>query len=85
MSYQVLLVDDEQIYLRYLQEMIDWEKMDCRICGCAKDGGEAVRLAEEKKPDIVFMDINMSQMDGLEACEFLKILQRACTNLPHDF
>ena len=51
MSYQVLLVDDEQIYLRYLQEMIDWEKMDCRICGCAKDGGEAVRLAEEKKPD----------------------------------
>ncbi len=72
MKYKVLLVDDEQIYLQYLQSMIEWEALGCRICGCAKNGQEAIRLVEEEAPDIVFMDINMSQMNGLEACEVLR-------------
>lgn len=72
MKYKVLLVDDEQIYLQYLQSMIEWEALGCQICGCAKNGQEAIRLVEEEAPDIVFMDINMSQMDGLEACEVLR-------------
>lgn len=72
MKYQVLLVDDEQIYLQYLQQMIDWDALDCQICGCANNGEDAIRMVEEKQPDIVFMDINMSQMDGLEACEALR-------------
>lgn len=72
MKYQVLLVDDEQIYLQYLQEIIDWEAAGCRICGCARNGKEAVTMAQEKQPDIVFMDINMSRMDGLDACAVLK-------------
>lgn len=72
MKYQVLLVDDEKIYLDYLQKMINWESMDCEICGCAQNGEEAIQMVEEKTPDIVFMDINMSQMDGLDACEVLQ-------------
>lgn len=76
MKYQVLLVDDEQIYLQYLQQMIDWETLDCQICGCANNGEDAIQMVEEKQPDIVFMDINMSQMDGLEACEALR--EKAC-------
>lgn len=72
MKYQVLLVDDELIYLQYLQKMIDWEILGCEICGCAQNGEEAIRMVEDRKPDIVFMDINMSQMDGLEACAALR-------------
>lgn len=72
MKYQVLLVDDEQIYLQYLKEIMDWEALECRICGCAMNGEEAIRMVEEKQPDIVFMDINMSQMDGLDACAVLR-------------
>ena len=72
MKYQVLLVDDELIYLQYLQKMIDWEILGCEICGCAQNGEEAIRMVEDRKPDIVFIDINMSQMDGLEACAALR-------------
>lgn len=72
MKYKVLLVDDEKIYLTYLQKMIDWETMDCHICGYAHNGLEAVKKAEELSPDIIFMDISMSNMDGLEASSHLK-------------
>ncbi|MDD3278816.1 MAG: response regulator [Lachnospiraceae bacterium] len=72
MKYKILLVDDEEIYLMYLQKMIDWEAMDCCICGCAQDGLEAVQMVEELSPDIIFMDINMSHMDGLDASACLK-------------
>lgn len=72
MKYKVLLVDDEQIYLQYLRKMMNWEALDCGICGCARSGEAAIRMVEEYCPDIVFMDINMSQMDGLEACAALR-------------
>lgn len=72
MKYKVLLVDDENIYLQYLSRIIDWEELQCGICGFAKDGEEALVLIREKHPDIVFMDINMSRMNGLEACEAIK-------------
>lgn len=72
MSYKVLLVDDEQIYLQYMQRMIQWEQLGCHICGCAQNGIEAVEMAEDLAPDIILMDINMSHMDGLAACSHLR-------------
>lgn len=74
MGYKVLLVDDENIYLQYLTQIIDWEAMQCSICGYAKDGEEAIRLTSETAPDIIFMDISMSRMNGLEACEAIRSL-----------
>lgn len=72
MSYKVLLVDDESIYLDYLSQIIDWDAMKCSICGYAKDGEEALQVIQKEIPDIIFMDINMSRMNGLEACEAIK-------------
>ncbi len=72
MSYKVLLVDDECIYLDYLSQIIDWDSMKCSICGYAKDGEEALQVIRKEVPDIIFMDINMSRMNGLEACEAMK-------------
>ncbi|NCB92075.1 MAG: response regulator [Clostridia bacterium] len=72
MKYQVLLVDDEGIYLLYLQKVIDWEAMDCHICGCAHNGLEAIKMVDELSPDIIFMDISMSHMNGLDASARLK-------------
>lgn len=39
MKYKVLLVDDENIYLQYLSRIIDWEELQCGICGFAKERG----------------------------------------------
>lgn len=72
MKYKIILVDDEEIYLQYMKTMIPWEKYQCEICGCAQNGNDALRLAEEINPDIIFMDIDMAQMNGLEASSILR-------------
>lgn len=66
MMYKVMLVDDEPIIVEGLSRSIPWEKWNCQIVATAYDGIEGKKLIEEKKPDIVFMDINMPEMDGLK-------------------
>jgi len=72
--YKVLLVDDERIFLEFMEKIIDWTDYNCVICGKAIDGHRAVEIIREQKPDIVFLDINMSRMSGLEVCEEIREL-----------
>lgn len=64
--YKVMLVDDEPIIVEGLSRSIEWEKWNCRVVATANDGLEGKRLIEEYKPDIIFMDICMPEMDGLK-------------------
>lgn len=70
--YRVLLVDDEDIFLTHLYRTIEWEDYNCCVCGSARDGLEAIRAAEELKPDIVFMDINLPHKNGMEVCDVIR-------------
>lgn len=63
--YKVMIVDDEPIIVEGLSRSIAWEKWNCEVTATANDGLEGKQLIEEKKPDIVFMDICMPEMDGL--------------------
>lgn len=63
--YKVMLVDDEPIIVEGLSRSVEWGKWNCRIAATANDGLEGKRIIEETKPDIVFMDICMPEMDGL--------------------
>ena len=63
MPVRALIVDDdhkERIVLRYLLEQCK----DLKIVGEAANGLEALILCQEKKVDIVFLDISMPEMDG---------------------
>lgn len=62
----VLLVDDQPLLRMGFRLILEGEA-DLRILGEASDGAEAVRLAEELKPDVVLMDVRMPVMDGIEA------------------
>lgn len=64
--YKVMLVDDEPIIVEGLSRSIPWERWNCEIVATAHDGVEGKRLIEEKRPDIIFMDICMPEMDGLQ-------------------
>ena len=62
----VLLVDDHSVVRMGLAAIINLEK-DLKVCGEAESGAEAVKLANEMRPDVVVMDFMMPGMDGAEA------------------
>jgi two-component system, response regulator PdtaR len=64
---KVLIAEDEAIIRLDLKEMLEEEGVD--VVGEAADGEAAVRLARERVPDLVIMDIKMPGMDGLTAAE----------------
>ena len=66
---KVLLVDDEPIFRMGLRTAISWETIGCQIIGEAKNGEEALIQIEEKRPDIVFLDIKMPKMSGIQVLE----------------
>lgn len=63
--YKVLLVDDEPIIVEGLSRSIPRERWNCRVVATANDGTEGKNLIEKERPDIVFMDICMPEMNGL--------------------
>jgi len=63
---RVLVVDDST-FMRKVLENIYSSDEQLQVVGSAKDGREAVSLAESLKPDVISMDINMPHVDGLQA------------------
>src|SRR5260221_6015991 len=62
-----VLVIDDSTFMRKVLETILTSDPQFQVVGQAKDGSEAVALAESLKPDVMTMDINMPHMDGLQA------------------
>jgi DNA-binding NarL/FixJ family response regulator len=63
---QVLIADDHGVIRDGLGRLIDGLG-DIDLVGAAADGAEAVKLANEMKPDVVLMDLDMPLVDGIEA------------------
>jgi response regulator NasT len=64
---KVLIAEDEAIIRLDLKEMLEEEGY--HVVGEAADGDAAIRLATERAPDLVIMDIKMPGLDGLSAAE----------------
>jgi two-component system chemotaxis response regulator CheB len=65
-KFRVLVVDDSAFMRKVLEGIFNADE-HLQVVGNAKDGREAVALAESLKPDVITMDINMPHVDGLEA------------------
>lgn len=65
---RVLLVDDSSFMRKVLQTIVSSDPQ-MEVVGQAKDGNEAVAMAQSLKPDVITMDINMPHLDGLQATE----------------
>lgn len=67
----LVTVDDHPIFRRGLREVID-EEQHYQIVGEASDGVEGLRLVEELRPDIVILDVDMPQLNGLQMARALR-------------
>lgn len=63
---RVLVVDDSPS-VRELLVYILGSDPEIEIVGCAADGEQAVKMAQQKKPDVITMDLHMPKVDGFEA------------------
>jgi two-component system response regulator NreC len=62
----VLIADDHRLVRDGFRAVLEREK-DLQVIGEARDGKEAIELAQRLNPDIVIMDIQMPRLNGLEA------------------
>ncbi|MCX7796594.1 MAG: response regulator [bacterium] len=69
--YRVMVVEDEERILNNIIRKIDESNLGFKVVGKALTGKQALTLADELTPDVIFTDIKMPVMDGLELIEHL--------------
>jgi len=70
MKIKTLLIDDEALARSLVQNFIKNDP-DFEVIGEAENGFEAIKLINELKPDLIFLDIQMPKLTGLELLELL--------------
>ena len=78
MDKAILLVDDLQMFLEIEKEYLQYNSVGVLT---AKDGLEALDVVRTKRPDLVFMDLEMPRMDGATCCKAIKA-DSAFANVP---
>jgi two-component system chemotaxis response regulator CheY len=70
MAVNVLIVDDLAFIKMVLRDIL--EKSGFHVVGEASNGEQAIAMYQERRPDVVLMDITMPDMDGLTALKRIK-------------
>ncbi len=72
----VLLVDDHNLVRKGFRRLLE-DEPGIQVVGEANDGSDAVRIAQELKPQVIVMDMSMPGLNGIQACvEILKVLPK---------
>lgn len=73
---RVLIVDDVSETRENVKKLLQFEN-DVEVIGIARTGKEAIQASQEMNPDVVLMDINMPDMDGIAATEAIRANQQS--------
>jgi DNA-binding NarL/FixJ family response regulator len=68
---RIMLVDDHEVVRLGLRSLLE-RRPNFAVVGEAGDGGEAVEVATQAKPDVIIMDIRLPTMSGIEACREIR-------------
>jgi two-component system, NarL family, response regulator DegU len=66
LATKIVIIDDHQLFREGVKRILEFEK-SFQVVAEGDDGSEALRLVKTYSPDVVIMDINMPQMNGIEA------------------
>ncbi len=69
MTRTVLLVDDEPNIILSLEFLIEQAGYEARV---ARDGDAALKSIEERKPDLILLDVMLPKRDGFDVCERIR-------------
>lgn len=69
-TIRLLIVDDMAETAQNVQKLLHFEK-DIRVVGIASSGRDAIQKADQLRPDVILMDINLRDMDGVEVAEVI--------------
>src|SRR5512140_2506714 len=70
-KFRVLIVDDVADTRENVRKLLQFES-DIDVVGAARSGMEGIQLSQELDPDVVLMDINMPDIDGIAATEAIR-------------
>ncbi|NJL57729.1 response regulator transcription factor [bacterium] len=76
-TINVLIVDDHPLFREGLQKALDMED-DIKVIAHSGDGQDALRVAREKRPDVILLDVNLPGMNGLQVARQLKTERSDC-------
>lgn len=76
MSKKVLVVDDSFVMRTLIKDMVSADS-DLDVVGDAANGALALEAVKKLNPDIVLLDIEMPEMDGIECMKRLKLVSKA--------
>lgn len=69
MKYKIAVVDDDEVILKMLIQSLESQGY---VIETATEGRDAIRLISKSKPDLVILDWNLPEMNGLQICQFLR-------------
>lgn len=68
---RIMIVDDHPVFRQGLRDVLETESM-IQVVGEAADGEKAIEVADEVRPDVILMDINLPTMNGLQVTREIK-------------
>src|SRR3954454_25370965 len=71
MKIRTLIVDDEALGRKRLRKLLETES-ECEVIGECSDGHEAVAAIRSFRPDLVFLDVQMPELNGFDVLAQLK-------------
>ena len=69
--WKVMIADDEAYMLEALKKLFNWEKMECQLVFCARNGMELIEQIKLEVPDIVIVDVRMPIMSGIDVARYI--------------
>ena len=69
---KALIVEDELLARLGMRSLIDWESMGITLLEDASDGAEALKKIEKEQPDLILLDLNIPEINGLELLQMIR-------------